>query len=176
MSQKRALITGITGQDGSYLAELLLEKGYQVFGIVRRSSSTEKKRIEHIYRDPLSVIGVAIDGQYHLIRGIYVGGGFVLGTVTAATWQTSSDVSSELDDYANTFKLAENFGYEAYVGIDVLSSARVSIGFANMRGLAMNYGLESINSGLVKYRQPGTSLADQLWQTMGIYVRATARL
>jgi GDPmannose 4,6-dehydratase len=49
---KKALITGITGQDGSYLAELLLSKGYQVFGIVRRSSSFNTDRIEHIYQDP----------------------------------------------------------------------------------------------------------------------------
>ncbi len=49
---KRALLTGITGQDGSYLAELLLEKGYEVWGIVRRSSSFNTGRIDHIYQDP----------------------------------------------------------------------------------------------------------------------------
>ncbi len=49
---KRALITGITGQDGSYLAELLLEKGYEVHGIIRRSSSFNTGRIDHIYADP----------------------------------------------------------------------------------------------------------------------------
>ncbi|CQR59645.1 GDP-mannose 4,6-dehydratase [Streptomyces leeuwenhoekii] len=49
---KRALITGITGQDGSYLADLLLEKGYEVHGIVRRSSSFNTRRLDHIYRDP----------------------------------------------------------------------------------------------------------------------------
>jgi len=48
----RALITGITGQDGSYLAELLLSKGYQVWGIVRRSSSFNTERIDHLYQDP----------------------------------------------------------------------------------------------------------------------------
>ncbi len=48
---KRALITGITGQDGSYLAELLLEKGYEVHGIVRRSSLFNRTRIEHLYQD-----------------------------------------------------------------------------------------------------------------------------
>ena len=47
----KALITGITGQDGSYLAELLLKKGYEVFGLVRRSSSFNTGRIDHIYRD-----------------------------------------------------------------------------------------------------------------------------
>jgi GDPmannose 4,6-dehydratase len=49
---KRALITGITGQDGSYLAELLLAKGYDVYGLVRRSSSFNTDRIDHLYRDP----------------------------------------------------------------------------------------------------------------------------
>ncbi len=48
---KRALITGITGQDGSYLAELLLSKGYEVHGIIRRSSSFNTERIDHLYRD-----------------------------------------------------------------------------------------------------------------------------
>jgi GDPmannose 4,6-dehydratase len=47
-----ALITGITGQDGSYLTELLLEKGYQVHGLVRRQSSTVRRRLEHLYADP----------------------------------------------------------------------------------------------------------------------------
>jgi GDPmannose 4,6-dehydratase len=49
---KRAVITGITGQDGSYLAELLLAKGYEVWGIIRRSSSFNTGRVEHLYRDP----------------------------------------------------------------------------------------------------------------------------
>jgi GDPmannose 4,6-dehydratase len=49
---KTALITGITGQDGSYLAEFLLEKGYTVYGIIRRSSSFNTARIDHIYEDP----------------------------------------------------------------------------------------------------------------------------
>jgi GDPmannose 4,6-dehydratase len=50
--KKRALITGITGQDGSYLAELLLGKGYEVHGVIRRSSSFNTDRIDHLYRDP----------------------------------------------------------------------------------------------------------------------------
>jgi GDPmannose 4,6-dehydratase len=49
---KKALITGITGQDGSYLTELLLKKGYEVYGLIRRSSSFNTGRIDHIYRDP----------------------------------------------------------------------------------------------------------------------------
>src|SRR5690242_4035986 len=49
---KKALITGITGQDGSYLAELLLAKGYEVHGVIRRASTFNTSRIDHLYRDP----------------------------------------------------------------------------------------------------------------------------
>lgn len=49
---KRALITGVTGQDGSYLSELLLEKGYEVHGVIRRSSSFNTGRVDHLYHDP----------------------------------------------------------------------------------------------------------------------------
>ena len=49
---KKALITGITGQDGSYLAEFLLKKGYKVHGIKRRSSLFNTDRIDHLYEDP----------------------------------------------------------------------------------------------------------------------------
>jgi len=51
---KKALVTGITGQDGSYLAELLLEKGYEVHGLIRRSSTFNTSRIDHLYQDPHS--------------------------------------------------------------------------------------------------------------------------
>ncbi len=49
---KRALITGITGQDGAYLAEFLLQKGYEVHGIKRRTSLLNTNRIDHLYEDP----------------------------------------------------------------------------------------------------------------------------
>jgi len=52
MSAKVALITGITGQDGAYLAELLLGKGYIVHGVKRRSSSLNTQRVDHLYEDP----------------------------------------------------------------------------------------------------------------------------
>ncbi len=61
---KRALITGITGQDGSYLTELLLSKGYEVYGIIRRSSSFNTSRIDHIYQDPHS-----FSARLHLVYG-----------------------------------------------------------------------------------------------------------
>ena len=52
MTGKKALITGITGQDGAYLAEFLLDKGYEVHGIKRRSSLINTGRIDHLYQDP----------------------------------------------------------------------------------------------------------------------------
>ena len=77
MSDKVALITGITGQDGSYLAELLLEKGYTVHGIIRRASTFNTSRIDHLYEDP-HVNGVKLFLHYgdmgdssNLIRLVY---------------------------------------------------------------------------------------------------------
>lgn len=61
---KRALITGVTGQDGSYLSELLLGKGYEVHGVIRRSSTFNTSRIEHLYKDPHEK-----DNRFHLHYG-----------------------------------------------------------------------------------------------------------
>ena len=61
---KKALITGITGQDGSYLAELLLSKGYEVHGLIRRASTFNTHRIDHIYRDPHNHNGVNLRLHY----------------------------------------------------------------------------------------------------------------
>jgi GDPmannose 4,6-dehydratase len=60
---KTALITGVTGQDGSYLAEFLLDKGYNVYGIIRRSSSFNTGRVEHLYKDP------QMDSRFRLVYG-----------------------------------------------------------------------------------------------------------
>src|SRR5947209_2712307 len=60
---KRALITGVTGQDGSYMAELLLAKGYEVHGLLRRASSFNTDRIDHIYHD-VHVAGPALRLHY----------------------------------------------------------------------------------------------------------------
>jgi GDPmannose 4,6-dehydratase len=63
MTQKKALITGITGQDGSYLAELLLRKGYEVHGVIRRSSSLNTQRIDHIFSQLHLHFGDLTDGS-----------------------------------------------------------------------------------------------------------------
>ncbi|MCK5572226.1 MAG: GDP-mannose 4,6-dehydratase, partial [Bacteroidetes bacterium] len=64
---KRALITGVTGQDGSYLAELLLDKRYKVYGMVRRSSTENFERIEHI-RDRITIVQADLLDQLSLIE------------------------------------------------------------------------------------------------------------
>jgi GDPmannose 4,6-dehydratase len=71
---KKALITGITGQDGSYLAELLLSKGYAVYGIIRRASTFNTERIDHIYQDPH-----AKNAKLHLIYGDISDSGSIAG-------------------------------------------------------------------------------------------------
>ena len=69
MANKRALITGITGQDGSYLAELLLEKGYDVYGLTRRTSTPNHSRISHIV-DQIHMISGDLLDQYSLFQAI----------------------------------------------------------------------------------------------------------
>ena len=63
MSARRAFVTGVAGQDGSYLAEILLEKGYDVYGMIRRSSSFNTARIDHIFGDVELVFGDLSDGS-----------------------------------------------------------------------------------------------------------------
>src|SRR5450756_542676 len=113
---KRALITGITGQDGSYLAELLLSKGYEVHGIIRRSSTFNTQRIDHIYQDPndpnarlflhhgdlsstewiLSLIySLAPDELYHLAAQSHVRVSFDVPEYTACLLYTS-DAADDL--------------------------------------------------------------------------------
>ncbi len=67
MDNRKALITGITGQDGSYLAELLLDKGYAVYGMVRRSSTEQYERIDHL-RDRVELVQADLLDELSLIR------------------------------------------------------------------------------------------------------------
>ena len=81
--KKTALITGVTGQDGSYLVQLLLDKGYMVYGIKRRSSSFNTQRIDHLYQDPHSPYAVAklyaywITVNYREAYGIHASNGIL---------------------------------------------------------------------------------------------------
>jgi len=69
MAERRALITGITGQDGSYLAELLLEKGYEVYGMVRRASTENFERISHLV-DRIQLVQADLLDQYSLVEAL----------------------------------------------------------------------------------------------------------
>jgi hypothetical protein len=130
--------------------------------------------IQHIYRDPLSLLGLCVDGRFTLDDFLYIGGGLIMGTLMDAVWQTSEGV--DRDDYVFTFSPAENMGYEIYTGLNVGDIGSISLGFVNNRGLAMNYGLESIEDGLIKHKQPGTELADGLWETCGVYIKFTGKI
>jgi GDPmannose 4,6-dehydratase len=80
MYMKKALVTGITGQDGSYLAELLMSKGYEVWGLMRRSSSFHTGRIDHLYTDPHE------NGQLKLVYGDLTDGGNLTSILNDMEW------------------------------------------------------------------------------------------
>ncbi|MFA7653867.1 MAG: GDP-mannose 4,6-dehydratase [Candidatus Magasanikbacteria bacterium] len=130
---KKALITGITGQDGSYLAELLLEKRYQVHGIIRRSSSFNTGRIDHIYQDP-----------HDLDRKLFLHYG-------------------DLTDGSNLNRLIENIKPDEIYNLGAQSHVRTSFELpeytGNVDGLGTLRLLDAIrNSGVkVKFYQAGSS-------------------
>lgn len=73
MDTRRALITGVTGQDGSYLAELLLDKGYEIYGLVRRLSSPNLKNIQSLVdNDSIKLIGGDLADQSSIVNAIHV--------------------------------------------------------------------------------------------------------
>lgn len=156
-----------------------LRKGFGTIGEPMKDAvlniSGSYNQINHIYRDPINIINLGLDAKYYINPKVYLGGGALLGTLTEVTWETSEDSLTEEDHYY-TFTLEENYGYEVYAGLDFLGGANLIIGFSQKKGLAMNHGLESLNAGMVKYKQPDTETAEDLWETMGIFLKATISL
>ena len=114
MSRKKALITGITGQDGSYLAELLLDKGYEVYGVIRRSSSFNTHRIDHIYQDPHEK-----GARLHLVYGDLSDAGFVYGALASVK-------PDEIYNLAAQSHVRVSFDIPEYSGdIDALGAVRI---------------------------------------------------
>jgi GDPmannose 4,6-dehydratase len=118
----RALITGITGQDGSYLAELLLAKGYEVFGIKRRSSSFNTERVDHIYQDP------HVDARrFRMVYGD-------LGDASALARILREVKPDEIYNLAAQSHVAVSFEVPEYTGdIDGLGAVRLLDGAARSR-------------------------------------------
>jgi len=111
---KKALITGITGQDGSYLAELLLDKGYEVYGIIRRASTFNTQRLDHIYHDPHEG-----GNRLHLIYGDLSDAGFIYGAL-------SSIKPDEIYNLAAQSHVRVSFDIPEYSGdIDALGAVRI---------------------------------------------------
>ncbi|GEM_PF-2538234 len=104
---KRALITGITGQDGSYLAELLLSKGYEVHGLIRRASTFNTGRIDHLYVDPHTSLETSISTLRVYFRDKKVDKVFLTGSILKeGRFHEHSDIDIAVDglreDYFKT--------------------------------------------------------------------------
>lgn len=111
---KKALITGVTGQDGSYLAELLLEKGYEVHGIIRRASTFNTDRIDHIYQDPHEK-----DVRLHLHHGDLTDG-------SQLAWLIRTVRPDEIYNLAAQSHVAVSFQQPEYTGdVDGLGVIRL---------------------------------------------------
>jgi hypothetical protein len=132
-------------------------------------------RLEHIYRDPLSVVSVALDAECTYRNRYVLGAGVVAGTLADARWQTKSDINPALDGggYDHTFALADNIGFEIYGGINTGKNSRLLVGFNQHKGLAMNYNLENKPEGQMKYKLAGSEAADALYESGGLYLKFT---
>lgn len=131
-------------------------------------------RIEHIYREPLSIFSLSLDAQFTYNDHYFVGAGLLAGTLADARWQTKSDpkyVPLDNGGYDHTFSLADNLGYEFYAGLLFRKGSRFVIGFNQNKGISMNYNLENKVEGLYKYKLAGSDAADGLYETGGIYVK-----
>ncbi len=147
---------------------------YETFfrSIVQVNLGASYTRVEHIYRDPVSFVGLALDGRFTYHYNYYVGAGCIAGTLTDVKWKTKSSVTSMYDDYSKTFTLKNNFGYEVYAGVTLDPKCNIMVGYNNNKGLAMNYALESMKDGQIKYRQKNTAADDRLYEAGGIYLKA----
>lgn len=130
---KTALVTGITGQDGSYLAELLLDKGYEVHGIIRRASTFNTHRIDHIYADPHET-----DTKLHLHYGDLTDGSQIARVIRTIA-------PNEIYNLGAQSHVAVSFGQPEYTG--------------NVDGLGVTRLLEAIRDAEIDTRlyQAGTS-------------------
>jgi GDPmannose 4,6-dehydratase len=144
---KRALITGITGQDGSYLTELLLGKGYEVYGVIRRSSSFNTDRIDHLYQDPH-----AAGRRLHLVYG-------------------------DLNDASSLNKILRDVGPEEIYNLGAQSHVRVSFDIpeytAEVGGLGTLRLLEAIRETGIRPRFYQASSSELYGQVREVPQRET---
>lgn len=147
IKEKKALITGITGQDGSYLAELLLEKGYDVHGIIRRASTFNTSRIDHLYTDP-HINGV----KFHLHYG-------------------------DLSDGSNINRILENINPDEIYHLGAQSHVRVSFEIPEYTGDVTGLGtlriLDAIRETGIKTKFYQASSSEMFGKALEIPIKET---
>jgi hypothetical protein len=131
--------------------------------------------IGHIYRDPIDLFGCSLDAKYTL-GDFFVGAGALAGTLADVTWKTKAGVSTMFDDYARTFKPLENYGLEAYGGLNLGEKASIVVGVNKNRGLALGYAIEAVKDGQMKYRQSGSAASDGRYETFAFYLKTTVKM
>ena len=143
---KKALITGITGQDGSYLADLLLDKGYEIHGIIRRASTFNTSRIDHLYADP-HVNGVRMFLHYgdlsdsvNLVKLLY---DLKPDEIYHLGAQSHVRVSFDIPEYTSD---VTGVGTSAYFGSD----SRSGVALAFLSGIQQR----NVWQGAAEYRKP----------------------
>ena len=144
---KKALITGITGQDGSYLAEFLLEKGYEVHGIIRRASTFNTARIDHLYKDP-HLMGVRLFLHY-----------------------------GDLSDSSNISRILEKIKPDEIYNLGAQSHVKVSFDMpeytANVSGLGTLRILDAIRESGIKTRFYQASSSEMFGKAMELPLKET---
>jgi hypothetical protein len=130
--------------------------------------------IEHIYREPLTILSASLDVQCTFSNRYFLGGGVILGSLSEATWKTKDGVSEKTNGgkvFEHIFSPAENIGYEVYAGLKLFKNSRFVIGFNQNKGIAMNHSLESKEEGQIKYKQKGTDSTDEKYEVSGLYFK-----
>jgi len=131
--------------------------------------------IKHYYRNDLSIIKLSADTMFTFSKMYFIGGGIIAGTINDVNWKTRDDADPTKDEYDHTFTLADNLGYEIYVGINLSKSGKFVIGFNQNKGLSLNNMLETKVEGQMKYKQLDTEWKDRLIEAGGLYFKFTAK-
>jgi hypothetical protein len=130
-------------------------------------------QIAHIYRETVNIPSLSADFRVVFNDHYFLGGGVIAGILGEQEWKTKDGVNTSNDNFYHVFTVEENIGWEIFAGIQ-FNKSKFVLGYNANRGLAMNYGIESIKDGQYKYRQSGSIPADGLLERGGVFIKFVA--